>query len=221
MDISNLIDTVPIRDQVASVLRKMILTGELKGNQQIRERDLSKMLNVSTTPIKEALRLLQAEGLIYTKPRSGTFVSNFSKEEMMQVVFMRSALDGIAAYFAAKLASDEDLEELGQIIGHIKKLTNEAGSLDEISIHNELFHETIRDFAQNDYMKNLIHSMREIDHMFRELALNKEPVELKRSFEDHEAIYLAIRNRDAEKAECLMNIHIRRVAKYVVDSYSE
>lgn len=210
------IETGTITNQVDNILRKMILRGELKGSQQIKERELSQMLNVSTTPIKEALRRLEAEGLIYRKPRVGTFVSDFSKEVMLQIVFMRSALDGVAAYFACKNAADEEIESLGGLIREMKDLTDRGADSSLISQKNECFHDEIRDCAKNDYLTNLIHNMHEIDQIFRELALTHKPAEIKRSFAEHEAIYQAIKKRDSAEAERLMNSHVRRVAEYVV-----
>lgn len=217
----NVIETASIREQVAKVLRTMIIKGELKGSQQIRERELSELLNVSTTPVKEALRLLQAEGLVYTKPRSGTYVSDFSVEIMLQVMYMRSALDGIAAYFACKVATDEEICEIGRLVEEMRRLTEERADPSLLSRKNEQFHEEIRSSTQNDYLINLIHNMREIDQIFRELALNGEEIERDRSFADHEAIYRAISRREAEEAERLMNIHIRRVADYVSERFQK
>lgn len=210
------LNVIPIRDQIANIIRKMILTGELKGGELIRERHFSELFNVSTTPVKEAFRILQAEGLIYTKPRSGTYVSDISVETMLQIIYMRSALDGVAAYFAALLATDEDIACLGKILDEIGKMIEQKASGEEISEKNAVFHEELRHLAQNDYLVTLIHNVNAIDAAFRSLALHK-PVEHPRSHCEHVAIYEAIKARDANKAECLMQEHIRRVANFVVN----
>lgn len=213
----NKISTATITDQVDNILRRMILTGELTGNQQIKERELSEMLNVSTTPIKESLRRLEAEGLIYRKPRVGTFVSNFSKEVMLQTVFMRSALDGVAAFFACKNASDEELEELGQVVLDMEKSAKDDADSSVVRKQNELFHDKIRQCANNSYLSLLLSNMAQIDQLFRDLALTKQPVEVKRSFSEHQAIYMAISDRNAEEAERLMNSHVRRIAINIIN----
>lgn len=71
----NIVEAAPIRDQVADILRKRIISGDLANGEKLSERQISAELNISTTPVKEAFRLLQAEGLIYTLPRKGSFVS--------------------------------------------------------------------------------------------------------------------------------------------------
>lgn len=98
-----IIESKPLREQVADIVRGMILRGEIKAGEQISERTIGQMLHVSTTPVKEAFRSLQAEGLIYTRPRRGSFVSEISIDNMLEIAFMRSALEGVAAYYAAKM----------------------------------------------------------------------------------------------------------------------
>ena len=71
----NIVEAVPIRDQVADILRKRIISGDLANGERLSERQISAELNISTTPVKEAFRLLQAEGLIYTLPRKGSYDS--------------------------------------------------------------------------------------------------------------------------------------------------
>ena len=216
MKLEPIIESVPIREQIANILRKMILSGELKAGDMLRERQFSEQFNVSTTPVKEAFRLLQAEGLIYTKPRSGSYVSDISVEKMLQIIYMRSALDGVAARFAALLATDEELEYVGSILNEAGQLIEQKASGDEISKKNALFHEELRNLTQNDYLVNLIHNMNAIDSTFRSIALNKAPIEHHRSHREHTALYEAVKDRKPDEAENLMQLHIRRVAQYVV-----
>ena len=97
-----IVETVSLRDQMTEIIRKMIIRGELAENEPISERKLSLQFGISTTPIKEALRMLQAEGLVYVKPRSGTYVSEVSRDKLIQICYMRASLEGVAAYFAAQ-----------------------------------------------------------------------------------------------------------------------
>lgn len=209
-------ESIPIREQIANVLRKMIINGDLKTGEMLSERRFSELFNVSTTPVKEAFRLLQAEGLIYTKPRSGSYVSDISVERMLQIIYMRSALDGVAARFAAILATDEELEYVGAILAEAGQLIEQNASGDEISSKNARFHEELRKLTRNEYLVNLIHNMNAIDSVFRSVALNRETIEHHRSHKEHTAIYEAVKNRRPDEAEQLMQLHIRRVAQYVV-----
>lgn len=216
IELEPIVEAVPIREQIAAILRKMIIKGDLKAGDFLSERHFSELFNVSTTPIKEAFRILQAEGLIYTKPRSGTFVSDISVEKMLQIIYMRSALDGVAARFAAILATDDELEYLGSILEDIGRMIDQKAYGDEIGNKNARFHEELRNLTQNDYLVQLIHNMNAIDSTFRSIALNRAPVEHHRSHQEHTAIYQAIKERNPDEAERLMQLHIRRVAQYVV-----
>ena len=91
--------SLPIRDQVADILRRRIISGELRPGEKISERELSAALNVSTAPIKDAIRTLNMEGLLRTYPRRGTFVTNVLGENIFQLIHTRSVIEGSAAYW--------------------------------------------------------------------------------------------------------------------------
>lgn len=117
---SRIVEAIPIREQVADIIRKMIVNGELKADQQISEREISQMLMVSTTPVKEAFRVLQSEGLLYSIPRKGSYISKLSRKNILQTVFMRGALEGVAAFFAARNATYNEImimEEAHMMMG--------------------------------------------------------------------------------------------------------
>lgn len=214
---SNLIvEAVPLRDQVVDIVRRMILKGELKSEEQISERQISEMLKISTTPVKEAFRTLHVEGLIYSKPRKGSYISRMAKEHILQIVFMRSALDGVAAYFAAINGTDEHFFIMEQALKQVGDLISSNASHEEISEKNTLFHMTLRKAAGNEYLRNLIMTMRSADITFREMSLNisEEP---NRAYKEHVEIFKAVSNRESDEAEKLMIGHIRRVALFVME----
>ena len=139
---NGIVEAAPIRDQIADILRRKIIRGELENDEKLSERRISAELNVSTTPVKEAFRQLQAEGLIYTLPRKGSYVSVNVVEHMYQVILLRSAIEGVAAYMAAKRMNDEifetiqmPLEKAGELIEH------NADDYDKISYYNRQIHE--------------------------------------------------------------------------------
>ena len=90
-----------LREVVADKMRRRIIEGTLQPGDRLSERNLSAELGISTTPIKEAFRILQTEGLITSVPRRGSFVSVSYKENVLQLIYMRGALEGTAAYFAS------------------------------------------------------------------------------------------------------------------------
>lgn len=211
-----IIEQVPIRDQVADIVRRKVLKGEFQGDEKITERQISEMLNVSVTPVKEAFRVLQSEGLIYTKPRIGSFVSAFSKEITFQLVFMLGALEGTAAYFAAKFVTDEDiclmeeaLKEAGELLDPLK--------LTSLSKKNKEFHSILRNASHNDYLINLINNLQSLDRTFNEVSLSSDINEPLKAHYDHLSILKAVKRRDPEESEKRMVKHIRRIALFVME----
>ncbi|MCC8024274.1 MAG: GntR family transcriptional regulator [Clostridium sp.] len=214
-----IVESKPLRDQVADIVREMILKGQFKAGQQISERSIGQMLNVSTTPVKEAFRSLQAEGLIYTRPRRGSFVSEITIEDMLEIAFMRSALEGVAAYYAAANADEHQT-------GEMKKILTSAGSLlasgkedisEAIHHYNVAFHTIIRQTSGNSYLVNQIETLRTIDHSFRRAAQMEYIEEPVQAHKEHQAILDAIISRNSTLSEQRMVTHIRRVALYAAD----
>ena len=218
---TQIIESKPLRDQVADIVRGMILSGELKAGEQISERNIGQMLNVSTTPVKEAFRSLQAEGLIYTRPRRGSFVAEISIDSMLQIAFMRSSLEGVAAYYAALTITDEQVKELRSILNTSEILLASGdleGNINEkIHQYNMLFHSNIRKVCGNSYLNNQIETLRTIDYRFRKISHMEYIEEPVAAHQEHKAILEALNDRDPVLSEQRMVSHIRRVATFVVD----
>lgn len=216
---NHIIETLPLRDQLADIIRRMILKAELHPGQQVSERQLSQRFETSTTPVKEALRVLQTEGLVYSKPRVGTFVSEVSQEHIYQIVAMRGALEGVAAGFAAQYCTEEEIAQMTGILDQVQKILNEASELDRerVSALNAQFHQILRSACRSEYLVGLIRNMNSIDRTIRALSfeLQNAPHEANVAYHEHRSILNAVAKRNSELAESLMNFHIRRVAKEV------
>lgn len=207
---------VPLRVQVADIIRRMIMDGELEPGQLVSERNISSMLNVSTTPVKEAFRALQAEGLLYSIPRRGSYVSERSLDNLMQYSYMRSALEGVAARFAAQSATEDDLEYMQQELAHSRQLIEEDGNREEISGHNLNYHVRMREASKNAYLVSLIGMIADIDNSMRSVVNSNEITELMQRQEEHEKILEAVRAGDGENAEAMMIEHVRNGARHTI-----
>lgn len=217
---SRIVEAIPIREQVADIIRKMIVNGELKADQQISEREISQMLMVSTTPVKEAFRVLQSEGLLYSIPRKGSYISKLSRKNILQTVFMRGALEGVAAFFAARSATYNEIMIMEEALNCAGELVDKAQLTSEIAVrlteNNNLFHSTLRSASKNTYLVGLIDNMRSIDQSIRSVALTSTIDECIRAQKEHLAILKAVKEQNSEKAEQLINAHVRRVGIYVL-----
>ena len=206
-----IVEAVSLREQVAGIIRRMIVTDELKANSAISERQISQTLGVSTTPVKEAFRILESEGLLYSVARKGSFVSEFSKRNMLQIVFMRSSLEGVAAYFASKNATDEEIALMEDALKMAGELIDKNELSPEIAEYNEVFHNTLRSASKNEYLISLIRNMRNVDDTIRNVAATTDEIEPPRAQIEHLEILKAVKEHSAETAERLIVSHIRRV----------
>lgn len=206
----NIVEVVPIRDQVADILRKRIISGDLANGERLSERQISAELNISTTPVKEAFRLLQAEGLIYTLPRKGSFVSANASEHAYQVMLLRSSIDGVAAYLAAKRINEELYNAIEDPLMKAEKLINKGADDGEaISQYNDQFHMAIREASGNEQVIAMGNNLSSIDKSLRRL-INRDSTLMKSRHSEHKQILECIRRGSCEEAEMAMVHHIRK-----------
>lgn len=222
LDLSDkIVEVATLREQVADILRAMILKGDFEAGEQLSERQLCQSFNISTTPIKEALRMLQTEGLVYTIPRKGTFVSNVLGDRIRQSIMMRASLEGIAAGFAARDCTDSEIKRLEVILRKTEALneSEHAPDWERLMTLNDEFHSIIRDACQNDYLINLIRSLRTVDHSLRSISFKlPNAIEIHRQSQtEHSNILQAVKTHNSDEAESLMRHHIRAFAKRVLN----
>ena len=208
-------ESLSVREQVASILRKMLLSGQFETGERLVERTLSEQLNVSTTPVKEAFRILESEGLLYTVPRKGSFVSDFGRDHVRQISYARSAIEGVIAYFATEKLSEQQLDEMEKVLEESKQMASQL-LIDQISQNNEKFHSIIRSACTNKYLLQTSRNLSSLDRTIRVLALSKSPEELSRASAEHYSVLEAIRARDPELVESRMREHIKRSANYAL-----
>jgi DNA-binding GntR family transcriptional regulator len=205
--------TRSVRDVVYEALKERILSEKYPPKMQLKERELSEQFGVSTTPIKEALRKLELEGLVVTRPRKGTFVSSQIMNSVEEITFARSALEGVAARLAASKITERDLLQLQNVVEQMKVYTMEKNSEGLIE-SNKVFHELIIKAAKNDYIEMQISAVKDFANVVREYAL-ADVDELARAFEEHHVIYEKISAKDPDGAEEAMRNHIRRTLRFI------
>lgn len=205
---------LPISDQVADAIRKGVLTGEFKPGQKISVSMMCSLLNVSATPVKEAFKMLQAEGLLETIPRSGTRISDFAKRSLGDTALIRSALEGAAAFIAAQEATEEDIKGMEVILQEADQAVSE-GNVDQLAALNTRFHKQLRESTHNSYLILLIDRLVSFDYTFRHTALTSIS-ERTRGKQEHWKILQHIKDGNSEAAEAALINHIRRSSTTVV-----
>ena len=196
-----------LRDHVHDSLRKAVLAGRFLDGERLNERVLARDLGVSTTPLKEALRQLESEGLVRTEARRGVFVT-FSAQQAEEMTLARALIESVIARFAAKRAAAADLENLAELVVAMGTATA-SGNVERLIDLNELFHSRIHDCSGCDYLCRLQGKQQTYDHATR-VALLGEEDERGRALVEHHAILQAIAGRDQDAAERLMRDHIVR-----------
>ncbi len=199
-----------LREHVHERLRRAIVAGRFRNGERLNERQLAEMLGVSTTPVKDAIRKLESEGLVRTEARRGVFVE-FSARQALEMALGRAALESVMAHIAANRLSDADIAEMARLIDDMEHATAHS-ALEDLVTLNEVYHGTIHRISGCTYLERRLDGQRMYDHAQR-IALLSESAERAQGFEEHKSIFEALAGRDPALAETRMRRHIVRSAK--------
>lgn len=203
--------TVTLRDHVHRALRMAILSGKFAVNEKLNERQLAEELGVSTTPLKEALRLLESEGLVSTLPRRGVVVL-YSRTWAEEMILARAALESMISRLAAQRVSDSGAKGLRETADAMA-VASETANVDDLISLNEVFHEQIHVASQCSYMGRLIDRQKFYDDGTRRI-IHSDPAERARALAEHTAIADAIIDRSPDAAEKAMRTHVIRSGEH-------
>lgn len=185
-------------------LLEAILNGNLKPGSRIRETELAEWLVISRTPVREALRRLESEGLICNAPHKGMSIAALDYQAVMELYQMREVLEGTAAHLAARQASDAEVYNLRELYQQQSLLDDPAAQ----AINNRAFHNAIYHAAHNRYLVKSLNSLRDAMALLGattyQLTGRSET-----ALHEHEAVLLAIESRDSLAAEQAARDHIR------------
>ena len=157
-------ELLPLRDVVFKKLRKAILTGALKPGERLMEIHLAEKLGVSRTPIREAIRKLELEGLVQMIPRRGAIVTEITEKSMKDVLEVRRALDILSVELACDRITEEEKETLEKACQNFE-LATKKGDLKEIARQDVAFHDIIVEATRNTKLIQILHNLSE--QMFR------------------------------------------------------
>lgn len=197
---------LPLRDVVFQTLRQAILKGELQPGERLMEIKLAEMLGVSRTPIREAIRKLELEGLVVMIPRKGAAVANITEKDTKDVLEVRRTLEMFAVEVACDRITPEQLTALKEAA---KAFEASKGSLDLIRIAETdmKFHEIIYEATQNERLVQMLNNLRENMYRYR-IEYLKDPNYYDSLVGEHREILNAIEAGDKEYARGCMRAHI-------------
>lgn len=207
-------DFLPLRDVVFRTLRQAILTGEMKPGERLLEIHLANKLGVSRTPIREAIHMLEQEGLVVNVPRKGAQVAQITEKSMSDVLEVRCALEELAVDLACQRITEGQLEELEEACAEFEKVIKTDGlrviAKADIAIHGIIFKA-----ANNPRLTQLINNLAEQMYRYR-FEYIKDETQHEALCREHWDIYSSILNRDRQTAKKLMRAHLENQEKSII-----
>ena len=197
-------------DKAFNKLKMQILSGKLAPGSSLKERDLCEQLNISRTPIREALRRLSAEGLAEVRPRRSIVVACFDPSEIEEIFELGIILESFIAAKAAIKTTDEEITALQIILNKMEDFISDSGNLD-IAGYADLdhaFHEQLAKMARSERIRRILQqtvSMRLLVNVFD----SYRKVDFETSLVQHRTIYRAIASRNSDWAAAAMSSHVR------------
>jgi DNA-binding GntR family transcriptional regulator len=205
---SKVLASRPLYEEVADQLRVRIFAHELAPGTWIDEQTLAKEFGISRTPLREAIKVLAAEGLITMKLRRGAYVTEVNRGDLEQIFTILSLLEGQAAKEAATKAQEKDLNELDDMHLRLEKAAADR-NLEQFFEVNVRFHERIIAIANNPWMTSVIADLRKVLKLQRKDSLSRSG-RLQSSLSEHREILKALLKRDPIAAEQAMRTHLAR-----------
>ncbi len=197
---------LPLRDVVFHTLREAILRGELKPGERLMELQLAAKLGVSRTPIREAIRMLEQEGLAVTVPRKGAEVAKMTEKDMEDVLQIREALDELAANIACEKITEEEIAKLHETMIEFQQVskTEDVKRIAEVDVH---FHDIIYEATGNPKLVTILNNLREQIYRYRVEYLKDESI-YPVLMQEHEKILEGLVERDKKKVTKAMQVHV-------------
>jgi DNA-binding GntR family transcriptional regulator len=205
----------PLRDVVFDAIREAILKGVLKPGERLMEVQLAEEMGVSRTPVREAIRKLELEGLVVMVPRKGAYVAGLSLKDAAEVFEIRHSLEGLAAALAAERITDEELKTMEKILKEVTEAA-EREDVETVIQKDAEFHQILFSTTRNQRLAQIVGNLKEQIDRFRIQSFTN-PERIKSINKEHAKIIKAIKERNARKAEKLAKEHIEKVENNVMD----
>ena len=201
-----------LSSRVFQRIRDDILKGKYKEHDELRENTIGKELGDSRTPVREALRQLELEGLVSIIPNKGAYVTGISPKDVSDIYMIRSMLEGLCARWATENITDEQLDELDEIMllseFHMKR--EGGGSAEQMAELDGKFHAILYEASDSRILSHVLLDFHKYVQLARKTSVVAEE-RARKSIREHKQLLRAIRDKDADLAEQLANEHILHV----------
>jgi DNA-binding GntR family transcriptional regulator len=193
---------------VADAIREAIIYGRIGAGERLREADLARELDVSRTPVREALLLLQAEGIVQSLPRRGAIVRAYDRDELSEIYEVRKALERLSARRAAARITDAEVAALRKHCERFRELCTDPDVpvRDLVKVNLE-FHELVLEAAASPRLASMVRATVHLPFVYKTYTW-RSPEQRLQSARDHEQLTDALARRDADDAEAIMGRHL-------------
>ena len=199
-------DKYSLRGRVFHRIREDILSGKYSENEELKETTIGAEFGVSRTPVREALRQLELEGLVNIVPNKGAYVTGISAKDAQDIYVIRSYLEGLAARWACERISEEEIENLEEIV-YLSEFHAKKKHYEQLVELDNKFHESIYRASGSKILEHELTTFHHYLERIRKQSLRKEE-RAHQSNDEHTSILEAIRQRDGNLAEKLAHEHI-------------
>lgn len=200
-------DRYSLSTKVFHTIREDILSGKYRYNEELKEKTIGDELGVSRTPVREALRQLELEGLVTIIPNKGAYVVGISKEDIQDIYEIRSRLEGLCTKWACSHITKEQLDELEENIYLSEFHAGKEGHAEQILELDNKFHEILYEASESPVLKHTLSDFHHYVQRVRKITL-ADPKRAVASNEEHRKIVEALKAKDSKKAEELATIHM-------------
>lgn len=197
---------LPLRQVVFNTLRYAILHGNLKPGERLMEVKLAEILGVSRTPVREALKLLQDDGLVNLMPRRGAMVARIDEKTMLDVLTIRKTLEELAVKLACELITPEEIQSLKEVTDSLE-LAVDRNDVEKIAELDVKFHDIILQSTTNKKLVQVLNLLKEQMYRYRYEYVRLETDHLK-ILKDHRAIIRSLEDKDPQHAIDIVKKHI-------------
>jgi len=196
-----------LADWVTESLRLAILQGHFEPGEKLDQDLIAEEFEVSRTPIREALRILESEGFIEVRPHRGAFIATVSQQDIHEIYDVRKLLEAEMVRQVTPLISDSVLDELEKSLDENQAALDSDNKTSHVE-SDIFFHETILKFVENKLLKEILDSLNNRIIRIRSFAQLQPGFHLVESLEEHRAIFKAMQQRDSEAAAKAMRVHL-------------
>jgi DNA-binding GntR family transcriptional regulator len=201
-----------LSDDAVKLLRKMILNGMLKPGERVNQVHLATRMNISRGPLREALRMLQKEGLVIHENNRGTFVTTLSEEDAWEIYTMRALLESKAAEIAINYMTEQEFDRLRSILEDLKQSTLENDLEKMMQCDMEFHHTIVRASRHQRLLQSHEQLSVQLGAMFLTMS-NKVPVRVQKAIENHEILIEALKSEDPERVKTAFSDHYMNALK--------